>query len=242
MIDLEHFPTSETAEEMLEYVTKGWYDRAYVGKWLYQVMGLAMDQVKQIYKELPEQFFVETATWGLMYHEQKYGLPVKQNVSYEERRRAILQRMKSRVPMCPYQMERLLQRQLGLEAEVSDIHDSGSLSYVPEHPNIFQVVIWDRERNTSLDYGAVERQIRQVNQSHTEFLITHRQIFNREKELFAGAVASQFVVYDIKARTINRDIDTKSRMCAAAVMDLQILEEIEIGGNLRCYQTVEAQL
>ena len=52
MIDLANFPTSESAKEMLESVTKGWYERAYVGKWLYQVMGLSMDQVKRIYEEL----------------------------------------------------------------------------------------------------------------------------------------------------------------------------------------------
>lgn len=230
MIDLEHFPTSKTAEEMLEYVTKGWYDRAYVGKWLYQVMGLAMDQVKQIYKELPEQFFVETATWGLAYHEQKYGLPVKENVAYEERRRAILQRMKSRVPMCPYQMERLLQRQLGVEAEVSDVHDPGSLGYAPEHPNVFQVVIWDRERNTSLDYGAVERQVRQVNQSHTAFTVAYRQVFNHTIRLFAGAVVTEWVGYDIGARQMNRDVECTAKAGAAALMDVLVIEEVWTGG------------
>ena len=229
-IDLEYFPVSETAREMLEYVTKGWYDRAYVGKWLYQVMGLAMDQVKQIYEELPDQFFVETATWGLAYHEQKYGLPVKENVAYEERRRAVLQRMKSRVPMCPYQMERLLQRQLGVEAEVTDVHDPGSLGYEPEHPNVFQVIIWDREQNTSLDYGAVERQVRQVNQSHTAFTVAHRQVFNHTIRLFAGAVVTEWVGYDIKARQMNRDVEAVSRPGAAVVIDISVMEEIRAGG------------
>lgn len=41
MIDLENFPTSETAKEMMGSVTKGWYDKAYVGKWLYQVMAVS---------------------------------------------------------------------------------------------------------------------------------------------------------------------------------------------------------
>ena len=42
--DIEHFPTSESAKRMLSFVTKGFYDKSYVGKWLYQVMGLELDQ------------------------------------------------------------------------------------------------------------------------------------------------------------------------------------------------------
>lgn len=230
MIDLANFPTSESAKEMLESVTKGWYERAYVGKWLYQVMGLSMDQVKRIYEELPDQLFVETATWGLAYHEQKYGLSIKESLSYEERRRAILQRMKSRVPMTPYHMEQLLRRQLNVEAEISDIYDPGSLGYVPEHPNVFQVIIWNRDQNAELDYGAVERQIRQVNQSHTVFSVNHRQIFNRQLEVYAGAVTTEFVDYEIKPRPINRDVECIAKAGTAALIDLLIIEEVKTGG------------
>ena len=67
--DLEEFPTSESAKRQLSYVTKGFYDTSYIGKWIYQVMGLEYDEAKRIVEELPLQFFPETATWGLKYHE-----------------------------------------------------------------------------------------------------------------------------------------------------------------------------
>ena len=38
--DLENFPTSESAKKMLGYVSDGFYDSSYVGKWLFQVMGI----------------------------------------------------------------------------------------------------------------------------------------------------------------------------------------------------------
>ena len=41
--DLEAFPTSESAVRMLSYVSQGFYDSSYVGKWLYQVMGMEYD-------------------------------------------------------------------------------------------------------------------------------------------------------------------------------------------------------
>lgn len=42
-IDLERFPWSDSANRMLTYVTKGWYDKSYVGKWIYEVMGRELD-------------------------------------------------------------------------------------------------------------------------------------------------------------------------------------------------------
>lgn len=224
--NMEHFPTSTTAREMLGSVTKGWYDRAYVGKWLYQVMGLSMDQVKALYEELPEQFFVETATWGLAYHEQKYGLPIRNGLNVEERRKSIMQRMKSRVPMTPYNMEQLCRRQLGLSAEVSDIHDGGSLNYQPDHPNRFQVIIWEHDTNMVLNYAMVESLIQQVNQSHTVFTVQHRQVFERSRSVLIGSLHTDLVEYEIKPRPINRDVDATVRTTAAVAIDIAVFEEI----------------
>lgn len=67
--ELELFPTSESALKMLSYVTPGFYDKSYVGKWMFQVMGLEYDKALKLAEELPEQFFPETATWGLCWHE-----------------------------------------------------------------------------------------------------------------------------------------------------------------------------
>ena len=44
-MDLDNFPKSESAKRMLSYVTKGWYDRSYIGKWLYEVVGKELDGI-----------------------------------------------------------------------------------------------------------------------------------------------------------------------------------------------------
>ena len=63
-MDLEKFPSSESAKRMLRSVDSGgFYDNSYVGKWIFQIMGLEMDEAKQIIEELPYQAFPETATW-----------------------------------------------------------------------------------------------------------------------------------------------------------------------------------
>ena len=77
-IDLENFPTSSSALRMLDDVSTGFYENSYVGKWLFQVMGLEYDDAFQLVEDLPKQFFPETATWGLKYHEMKWQLPVRE--------------------------------------------------------------------------------------------------------------------------------------------------------------------
>lgn len=166
--DLEDFPTSESAKKMLGYVSEGFYDKSYVGKWLFQVMGVEYDKALEIAVELPAQFFPETATWGLMYHEIKWGLPVRENLSYEERRRLIMQKRDRRAPMTPYQMERYLENVTGLEVCISDVNDLGKFGYGFEHPNMFDVVVIGNGR---LERRNVMDVIDRIKQSHTAYTL-----------------------------------------------------------------------
>lgn len=166
--DLEYFPTSESAQRMIRYVTEGFYEKSYVGKWMYQVMGLEYDKVLEILESLPEQFFPETATWGLMYHEIKWGLPVRMNLPYEERRRIIYEKRDMRIPMTPYNMERYLENVTGARVQVTDIHDLGRYSAGVSHPNMFHVsVIGD----SGLKLEDIRKHIDSKKQAHTAYTI-----------------------------------------------------------------------
>ena len=171
-IDLENFPTSQSAQNMLATVTPGFYDQSYVGKWLYQVMGLEFDEAERlIAEELPLQFFPETATWGLMYHELKWGLPVRDYLSYDERRKLIYEKRDQRAPMTPYRMETMLANVTGFWANIADIHDGGKYGYKVSHPNTFiAVFVGDGSLNTK----AVKRLLDSAKQSHTTYTIIDR--------------------------------------------------------------------
>lgn len=166
--DLENFPTSESAKKMLSYVSDGFYDKSYVGKWLFQVMGIEYDTALEIAKSLPEQFFPETATWGLMYHEIKWGLPVRHNLPYEERRRIIYEKRDNRAPATPYSMERYLENVTGLKVQIADVHDLGKYSGEVGHPNMFSVTIIG---DSSLDLEKIRRIVDKQKQSHTVYTI-----------------------------------------------------------------------
>lgn len=166
--DLEQFPTSESAKRMLGYVTPGFYDNSYVGKWLYQVIGLEYDDAKTLAEELQYQMFPETATWGLMYHEIKWGLPVRPNLSYEERRQLIYQKRDYKAPMTPYRMETYLKNATGFDVFVADCHDSGIYNFQPTHPNIFKAFFTGEG---TLDSKAAHNMLAKLKQSHTTYIV-----------------------------------------------------------------------
>ncbi len=169
--DLENFPTSSSARKMLSYVSDGFYDKSYVGKWIYQVMGLEYDKALEMVENLPAQFFPETATWGLMYHEIKWGLPVRENLSYEERRKRIYQKRDYRAPMTPYRMEKSLEDATGFEVHIADIHDPGEYGFFHQHPNMFKAYfIGEGSLDAKMVFGILDR----LKQSHTTYKVQDR--------------------------------------------------------------------
>lgn len=165
---IEKFPTSRAAVDMLHSISEGFYQDSYVMKWLLQVEGLEWDSAESILGGLPSQFFPETATWGLMYHEQKWQLPVKYNLGYEERRKLIYQRRDFKAPMTPYKMELYIGKVLGIETHIADCHDPGERGFMPGHPNIFKATF---VTESTLDVAAVSAVLDKLKQSHTVYTI-----------------------------------------------------------------------
>ena len=167
--DLVSFPTSSSAKQMLSYVSDGFYENSYVGKWLFQVMGEEYDTAKKYVEELPDQFFPETATWGLCYHEMKWQLPVREHLSYEERRRLIYQKRDYRSPMTPYFIEQYLKNITNFEIHIYDIHDAGP--YIFQHPNVFRAVFIGKG---TLNVKEIRNALDSIKQSHTLYTIDDR--------------------------------------------------------------------
>lgn len=183
-MNIENFPTSEAAKRMMGYITgNGFYDRSYVGKWIFQVMGIEMDEARRIIEdELPYQAFPETATWGLRYHEEKFGLPIIENLSPEERRKLILDRRDTKAPITPWRLEKMMNSVLGCDVKVVDIHEPDNKI---THPNTF-VVYLEGEGAFSLQKGIDK--INDAKQSHTSyelhvrlavFVLVENILFNR---------------------------------------------------------------
>ena len=163
-MDLEQFPTSSSAKRMLSSVSEEFYAKSYVAKWLYEVMGREWDAVWEIVNAIPEQAFVETATWGLAYHEIKWGLPVRENLDYATRRRLIYEKRDVKKPVNPWAMERIVTDISGRGASVRDSNDDPD---IPTNTFILQI----ESGESSVDLSAIIRKIRAIKQSHVDFSI-----------------------------------------------------------------------
>lgn len=116
---LEEFPANEKAQKMIGYLTPGWYQNSYFGKWLFQVMGIEMGEAEKYIQQLQEQAFPETATWGLPYHEQKYGI-VPQPQKEELRRAAIINFRNSKAPTNVARLELILEGITGIPIRITE--------------------------------------------------------------------------------------------------------------------------
>lgn len=227
---IEAFPTSESALRMLSYVTENFYDNSYVGKWLYQIMGLEIDEVRKIIEELPYQMFPETATWGLMYHELKWQLPIRENLSNEERRQLIYQKRDFKAPMTPYRMESYLKNVTNFDIHVADCNDAGLFNYAPTHPNMFKVfVVGEGTLNTK----AVKEAINRIKQAHTLYVINDHvdyKIDNSDVETFE--FCKLLIAVKILFWNINKNKKYNQILKMFVRTHISLLEELQVS-NIR---------
>lgn len=156
--DLEHFPTSPSAIRMMSRISPI-YDRSYVGKWIFEVMGVEMDGARLRFEELRLQAFPETATWGIIYWEQKYGIPVNESLDLETRRKNVIIKRGIRSPMNPARIEQILGDMCGRQVEVTE----------NVAPYAFQVTIYAGD--TTVDFGAIFQRLRRIKPSHQRALL-----------------------------------------------------------------------
>lgn len=220
-MDLENFPLSEIGKRMLDSVSSGFYDNSYVGKWIFQVMGLEMEDARKLIEELPYQAFPETATWGLRYHEQKYGLPIRWWLTYDERRRFIYQKRDEHVPMNPYRMELIAKNIAGEETYIEE--------YCKQNRFVLYICSDNLSENKVLIRELVEKRINAVKQSHVCFSIRYYTETHRGKA-YVATMSKENVRLTSYVEKKNDKIYCTGRMCLGipGFMRVRIVGKVEI--------------
>lgn len=157
-MNLENFPTSPAAKRMMKTVSPI-YDKSYVAKWIFQVMGLEIDEAWQFIEELRLQAFPETATWGITYWEQRYNIPPDESLSLEERRQRVIIKRGKRSPMNPARIERIVRDVTGREDMVTEQNEEYT----------FYISILPGE--STVDYQELIDTIKSVKPSHLAFKV-----------------------------------------------------------------------
>lgn len=155
-IDLEHFPTSTTALRMMERISPI-YGRSYVGKWIFQVMGLEMDEARALFEALRDEAFPERTTWTIDYWERRYAITPKPTETLEERRRNIKMKQSIALPMNPARMEEIVSGMTGGSTTVTENIDDYTFAVDVQEPG------------PRADLAEVLKHIKELKPSHQTF-------------------------------------------------------------------------
>jgi len=186
-MNLENFPTNETAIEMMCWITgNGFYDNSYVGKWIFQIMGKEMEDAQRLFEELQEQIFPETATWGLIYHEQKYGIETNTNYSIAKRRSQILKQRNFKMSMNPERLRQLIENITGKNVEI--------IENTTDYTFSVKVIITGSDNEINEVY--LREQINQLKPSHLSYeIVTERPL---STGIYVGTIMQQAEIMTIR--------------------------------------------
>jgi len=113
--------TSERGKIMLTYLPF-YYGTSRVMKAILQVEGAEFDLLRQALDEILDQFFVNTATWGLDRWEEELGLPITPDQPEAERRDKIISRLRGYGTATIYVVK-----------NVAESYDKGAIDIVEDH-------------------------------------------------------------------------------------------------------------
>ena len=104
--------TSETAQKIIDYVSPIYGD-SYVGLWLFQAIGVALEEVCKIAEQLKYETNPATADLLLDYWEKEYGLATDTSLTKEHRRSKIIAKTQTRGPASPARLSAAVSAALG---------------------------------------------------------------------------------------------------------------------------------
>ena len=141
---IDKFPTSKAGRRMLRRVSPI-YDNDYVMKWLYQVMGMEWDEMREAIEDLRYQAFPSTVTWGIEWQEHSFSIVPDDSLSLEERRRRLRRKEPRHLPLNPALVEKHILECWGIHAEIDETYAPGVLRLTTNDllPSTFQQMLHD---------------------------------------------------------------------------------------------------
>ena len=114
---MEEILTSPQAQKIIDYVSPI-YGESYVFLWLFQAIGMILDEGESFPEEFANQVTPVTATWSLEFWEKEYGITPDPDWTIEQRRIYIIDRITSRKPINPKRIKDLVSEFYGFDSEI----------------------------------------------------------------------------------------------------------------------------
>lgn len=113
----EEILTSNTAKAMYNMVSPI-YGNSYVALWIFQAIGMVLDEYRVYFEEVAAQLNPETATWLLPLWEERYGIIPGEDWTLEQRREAVISRRKFNAPITPIKLSDLVSAIVGVPVDI----------------------------------------------------------------------------------------------------------------------------
>lgn len=111
---------SKRAQRIIDFVSRI-YGESYVGLWLFEVIGEALDMVYGNAVTLRDETTPVTSTILLDQYEDHYGLPRNPDLTTKQRQDRIVDKMQSRAPCNPTKLENAVSVALGgVEVQITE--------------------------------------------------------------------------------------------------------------------------
>jgi Uncharacterized protein conserved in bacteria (DUF2313). len=136
--------TSSEAQQLIDFVSPIYGD-AYAALWLFQVIGIELDDLRLWVDSLKEQAFPPTATWSLAYWESLYQIVGNSVLTTEQRQNNLLLKKLQRAPINPFKMRSIVSTASGVPTKIKERTSPNSftiqLTALPENVNTDNVKI-----------------------------------------------------------------------------------------------------
>lgn len=150
--------TSARGQEMLTYLPR-YYETSRIMRSILQAEGTEFDKLRQALNEVLDQFFVDTATWGLDRWEDEVGLPVMPDQPILERRDKIKSRLRGFGTV-----------KISLVKRVAEAYDKGAINVIEDHGAHIVIIQFVDTTGVPPNLDDLKKAVRVVVPAHLDIL------------------------------------------------------------------------
>ena len=161
------------------------YDNSKVVLHLFQALGIVLEkQTDFVANDFIAQMFPQTATWGLDYWEDEFGIVTDVSKTIEQRRAYLMSVMYKKRPMTPKRLEQIVKGVTGLECEIKE----------NVAQNTFLVII----RGYLKDTSNVCKELDKKAPAHLNYTMKMCELIEMGVNATTGAFVSDFERYELE--------------------------------------------
>lgn len=138
----DYILTNELGKRMYNMVSPI-YENSKIALYLYNALGTVMSKDIDFVKgDFIAQIFPQTATWGLRYWEDEYGIITDESKSIQQRRQNLMNVLYSNKPITPYRIKQIVYSITGLDSDVEEntAPNTITISIYGYVPNITELI------------------------------------------------------------------------------------------------------